>query len=243
MKISFLDGRIIADGYLYEDVPYDVSANNLSVCFDGKGGLSKFLSVRSEKNYAPRSMTSFYKNGERIGAYTKKRVKMVGRTQEICLYGDHYCVEIKQFITKSDNAVFVEMVVSADEQMDFELAYGVGTSWVIPTFSCDTNCTFIEENMYFRIPFCVVGKKRVRFVVDYEGNQSYCDWLLSVFDERIQQAYGEIENVKIPASVKTEEEKALYLSALFCSLENYKECGGLKGFVAGCHYLNPLRTY
>ena len=38
MKISFLNGRIIAEGYLHEDVPFDVAGNNLSVCFDGKWG-------------------------------------------------------------------------------------------------------------------------------------------------------------------------------------------------------------
>ena len=40
MKVSFQNGRIVTDGYLHEDVPYDVSANNLSVCFDGKGGIT-----------------------------------------------------------------------------------------------------------------------------------------------------------------------------------------------------------
>ena len=54
---------------------------------------------------------------------------------------------------------------------------------------------------------------------------------------------NEVDDVIIPASAQTEEEKALYLSALFCAIENYKECGELKGFVAGCNYLNPLRTY
>ena len=59
MKVSFLNGQIVADGYLHEDVPYDVSANNLSVCFDGKGGISKYLSVRNGRDYSVRSMTSF----------------------------------------------------------------------------------------------------------------------------------------------------------------------------------------
>ena len=76
MQYSFLNGRIITDGYLYEDVPYDVSANNLSVCFDGKGGMSKYLSVKTGRNYSPRSVLSVYKNGERVGAYTKKKTKM-----------------------------------------------------------------------------------------------------------------------------------------------------------------------
>ena len=66
MTVNFSNAQIVADGYLHEDVPYDVSANNLSVCFDGKGGISKYLSVRSGIDYSVRSMTSFYKDGERI---------------------------------------------------------------------------------------------------------------------------------------------------------------------------------
>ena len=89
MKVSFLNGRIVTDGYFYEDVPYDVSANNLSVCFDGKGGLSKYLSVRSGKNYSARSMLSLYKDGEQIGAYTAKQTKMAGRMQ--CLMRWNAC--------------------------------------------------------------------------------------------------------------------------------------------------------
>ena len=32
----------------------------------------------------------------------------------------------------------------------------------------------------------------------------------------------EVDDVVMPASVETEEEKALYLSALFCCIENYR---------------------
>ena len=243
MKVSFSNGRIIADGYLHEDVPYDVSANNLSVCFDGKGGLSKYLSVRTGKNYSERSMFSLYKDGERVGAYTEKTTKMAGRIQDICIHGDGYEVTMKQFIVKDDDAVFVEMEFVAEQNAEFTVVYGVGNSWVIPSFSCSVPYRFIEDNMRFEFDVQVCGKKRIGFVVAYEENQSYCDWLLSSFAEKAIVAEKEVNDVVIPTSAKTEEEKALYLSALFCSLQNYKDCGGLKGFVAGCNYLNPLRTY
>ena len=243
MKVSFSNGRIIADGYLYEDVPYDVSANNLSVCFDGKGGLSKYLSVRTGKNYSARSMFSLYKDGERVGAYTKKTTKMAGRMQEICIHGDGYEVTMKQFIVKDDDAVFVEMEFVSEQNTEFTVVYGVGDSWVIPSFSCSVPYRFIEENMRFEFDAQVCGRKRIGLVVAYEENQSYCDWLLSSFAQKSRDAEREVDDVVIPSSAKTEEEKALYVSALFCSLQNYKDCGGLKGFVAGCNYLNPLRTY
>ncbi len=245
MKVSFLNGRILTDGYLYEDVPYDVSANNLSVCFDGKGGVIKYLSVRTGKNYSRRSMFSLYKDGERVGAYTKKQTKMAGRIQEIALLEDGYRVEMKQFITKADDALLIEMVFFADKATEFTVLYGIGDGedWKTPAFASDTPYKLIKENMYFQLDVNVCGEKRVRFVLSYEKPQEYCDELLACFQEKIEGAYGEIDGIVFPPSVQTEEEKALYVSALFCCLENYKECGGLKGFVAGCHYLNPLRTY
>ena len=49
--------------------------------------------------------------------------------------------------------------------------------------------------------------------------------------------------MKIPATAKTERDKALYVSSIFCALENYQEVGEYRGFSAGCNYINPLRTY
>ena len=42
-------------------------------------------------------------------------------------------------------------------------------------------------------------------------------------------------NDKLPEPLSAEEEKELYLSTLFCCLENYKECDDFKGIVAGCN--------
>ncbi len=243
MKVSFSNGRIVTDGYFHEDIPYDVSANNLSICFDGKGGLSKYLSVRTGQDYSARSIFSVYKNGERVGAYTKKQTRMAGRIQEIILFGEDYKIEVKQFITKGDDAVFVEMHLLADQKSDFTVLYGVGYGTGIQKMSSDTPYEFVKDNLYFKFNTSDCTEKRVRLVFSYEETQAYCDSLLASFEEKMNAAYEEVDNVVFPASVETEEEKALYLSTLFCSLENYKECGLFKGFVAGCNYLNPLRTY
>ncbi len=245
MKVSFLNGRIVTDGYLYEDVPYDVSANNLSVCFDGKGGISKYLSVRSGKNYSMRSMTSVYKDGERIGAYTAKQTRMAGRMQEILLSGAGYRAAIQQFITKDDDAVFVAMTFWAEKNTDFTVVYGMGDGedWSVPSFSCDCPYKAVQENRCFELNVSVRGEKRIQFVFSYEKDQAHCDALHASFLQKEKEALREIDEIVFPAAVETEEEKALYLSALFCCLENYKECGGLKGFVAGCNYIKPVRTY
>ena len=243
MIVNFCNGRIVTDGYLYEDVPYDVSANELSVCFDGKGGVSKYLSARSGRDYSIRSMTSFYKNGERVGAYTRKQTKMVGRGQEITILGEGYRIEMKQFITKDDDAVFIEMGFFAEQKLDFTVVYGTGYSWEIPKFACDSECTFVEENMHLLMPVTVEGEKRIRLVFTYEESTEYCTQLLTAFTQKMQSVQKEVDDVVIPASAETEEEKALYLSALFCCIENYKELGDMKGFMAGCNYLSPMRTY
>ena len=243
MKISLLNGRIIAEGYLHEDVPFDVAGNNLSVCFDGKWGVSKYLSVNTGKNYASRSVVTLYKNGERVSAYTKKKVSMAGRTQEIVVFGKGFEMEMKQFISKEDNAIFVEMNFSVEESTDFTLLYGIGCAVGIPSVACECDYRYIGENAFFEMPINVLGRRCVHFVVSYEGGQAYCDGLLASFEEKRKQAYEEIDNISFPASVQTEEEKALYLSALFCCIENFKECGELKGFAAGCNYIVPLRTY
>ena len=152
MQFSFLNGRIITDGYLYENVPYDVSANNLSVCFDGTGGVTKYLSVKTGKNYSPRAVFSLYKNGERVGAYAKKQTKMAGRTQEITIFGDGFQVEMKQFITKEDDAIFVEMLFTSQEEVDITALYGTGLVDEIPAFSCDGEWAFVEENRFYQLP-------------------------------------------------------------------------------------------
>ena len=243
MKVSYSHGRIVTDGYLYEDVPYDVSADNFSVCFDGKGGITKYLSVNNQKNYSTRSMFSVYKDGERIGAYTKKQTKMAGRMQTISLFGDGYQLEMKQFVAKADNAVFVEISFFADKSTEFTMLYGAGNFDAMPAFSCDIPYVKIEDNMFFQLNVSVCGEKRIRFVFTYEEGQEYCNRLLDSFQEKAENAHREIDEIKFPTSVQTEEEKALYLSALFCCIENYKECSDFTGFAAGCHYLNPLRTY
>ena len=241
MKVSFQNGQIVTDGYLHEDVPYDVSANNLSVCFDGKGSLSKYLSVSTGNSYVTRSTFCLYKDGVQLGAYTAKQTRMVGRIQEIILMGEGYRVEMKQFITKNDDAVFVEMTFFTDKKSHFTVFYGPG--WEVPALSCSRPCPYVEGNMFFEFHVDVCGEERVQYVYSFKQDQAYCGRLLAAFGQKVEAAYAEVEGVKIPNSVHTEEEKALYLSAYFCALQNYKECEKLKGFAAGCNYLNPVRTY
>ena len=173
MEISYANGRIITEGYLYEEVPFDVSGYNLSVCFDGKWGISKYLSAKTGKNYTSRSMITLYKNGERVGAYTKKKVCMVGRTQEVAIVGEDFEMEMKQFITKEDDAIFVEMNFSAKEATEFTLLYGIGFVVGVPSIACESECRYVAGNGTFEMPISVCGQKCVRFVVSYEGGQPY----------------------------------------------------------------------
>ena len=219
MEVLFEKGKIITNGYFYEDVPYDVAANALSVCFDGKGGISRYYSPFAQKNYIEKSnCVSIYKDGERIGAYTDKTVCMIGRTQEVHLKKKDCDIVINQFINKDDNAVFAEITFSVEKPSGFTVVYGVSEKWFIPVLVSDGNCVYDEENMSFIFSVDVSGKKTIRFVTSYDKDKAYCDGLLLKFNEKQRQVREEIDNVIIPDSAENEEEKALYLSALFCCL-------------------------
>ena len=118
---------------------------------------------------------------------------------------------MKQFITKEDDAVFVEVNFFTERKTDFTLVYGTGYSWETPALACDGDNEFVAENNHFLIPVSAENEKRVRFVFAYEEDKGYCERLLSVFDKKLQMVQKEVDDVVIPASVQTEEEKALYL--------------------------------
>lgn len=66
-----------------------------------------------------------------------------------------------------------------------------------------------------------------------------CTELLAEFDNIHAAVNQEITDVYIPGYL-SETEKALYQSAYWASLENYKEKGDYKAFMAGCRYLSPM---
>ena len=64
--------------------------------------------------------------------------------------------------------------------------------------------------------------------------------MLSDFSLYRKQVEDEIRQVKIPASAKIERDKALYVSSVFCALENYKEFGLFKAFGASSYTSVPV---
>ena len=243
MEVSYKYGKIIIDGYFYEEIPYDVATDRLGVRFNGQGGLSKYLVIADGKEYSPRSFFSLYKDGEAVGAYTVKHTECVGRVQEITLSGDDFRIYIKQFVVKDKDAIFNEITISSPEKSEFVLHYGMSTLFYSSALCCSEECSYVDENAYFEITQTVSGEKSIRVVYSYNQSIDYCKALLDDFGAFKEKAYGEISSVEIPSSVTSEMEKALYLSALFCAVENFKVQGDFKAFAAGCNYVDPLRTY
>ncbi len=238
MKKSFKNGKIIVRGKFYEDVIYDVFANDLRVTFDGKGGIINYTASNKPSSYIRRSFLNLYINGEKLDAYSNKKVEMVGRMQKIILQKDKKKIEVLQFIPPVGNAVFYEIKTNTKED-EYDIVVDVGQAIIHFNYATNVENEYIAENssVYMKT------KNGLRFVLSYETDSKYCKKMLSKFTYYKKQVVDEYKNIVIPETAKTEKDKALYVSGIFCALENYKEMGEYKGFCAGCNYANPIRTY
>ncbi len=182
---------------------------------------------------------------------------MIGRTQTVIIENDALVATIKQFLTPDAPCVYERIKIEPKRKINLELAF------VMPG---EVDKNEIEANGDFRYKnsngFCFRANKSFYIVPEvkafiHEGvfeNTSVIDIVygynqeaildtIQDFDACEAHAENEIKSILLPGSVKTEREKAIYYSAYFCALENYKELGDFKAFAAGCHYVFPIRTY
>lgn len=237
MKKCFRNGKIFfVAGKNNEDVPYDVSSNELHVTFDGKGGITNYTVSNQSGNRARKIVLNVFADGKKLDAFCEKRVELAGRMQKILLKDGNVGIKILQFVAPGENAVFYEF--TANKPGDYEFVLDLTRTE--NGFHYDTDATnwFIHENnsIYLRT------KRSARLVLVY-GSPTDCVKLLSSFSAFKKQVVDEFRSVKIPATAKAEKERALYVSCVFCALENYKEIGLFKGFSAGAHVDAPVRTY
>jgi len=237
MKKCFRNGKIFfVAGKNCEEVPYDVSSNVLHVSFDGRGGITNYTLSNRNGSVVRNCYFSVFVNGEKLDAFCEKRVELAGRMQRIILKSDGTQIEICQFVAPDENAVFYE--IKTNKPGDYEFI--VDLTYTENGFHYDTNAAswFIPENnsIYLRT------KRNAQFVLSYAPSKN-SSMLLSRFAAYKKQVVDEFKSVKIPASAKTEKERALYVSSVFCALENYREIGQFKGFSAGAHVGAPVRTY
>ena len=237
METSFRDGKIVVRGKFWEEAVYDVCANDLRVCFDGNGGITNYSVCNHPGSYLRKSYLNVFVNGVKLDAFTDKTVEMIGRTQRIVLDADDGKIEVFQFIPKRGNALCCEITAEKRAKYDFALVFGNASRTF--AYAADAENEHVPENhsVYLHT------NKSVRFVYAFGSDEENCKDILSRFSALKKEVLDEIKSVKIPATAKTERDKALYVSSIFCALENYQEIGEYRGFSAGCNYISPLRTY
>ena len=237
METSFRDGKIVARGKFYEAAVYDVCANDLRVSFNGKGGITNYSICNHPGSYVRTTYLNVFTNGVKLDLFTDKTVEMIGRTQKITLETDGGKIEVFQFIPKRGNALCCE--ITAEKSAKYDFVFDLGQAKKVFSYAADVTSEYIPENASVYLH----TDKSVRFVCAYGSDEEECRDILSRFDLLKKEIEDEIKSVKIPATAKTERDKALYVSSIFCALENYQEIGEYRGFSAGCNYINPLRTY
>ena len=237
METSFHDGKIVVRGKFWEEAVYDVCANDLRVCFDGNGGITNYSVCNHPGSYLRKSYLNVFVNGVKLDAFTDKTVEMIGRTQRIVLDAIGGKIEVFQFIPKRGNALCCE--ITAEKHAKYDFAFVFGNASKTFAYAADAENEHVTENhsVYLHTD------KSVRFVCAFGSDEENCKDILFRFSALKQEILDEIKSVKIPATAKTERDKALYVSSIFCALENYQEIGEYHGFSAGCNYISPLRTY
>ena len=258
MNISFENGRIVTTGILCDEVPYDVSNNGISVQFNGKCGINSYLKINNKKNFSGLHVFKFFINGEEIPFDTEKRVESIGRTQTVTYYNRLAQIKTISVLDENVSAVIMKIEIEPKENISLDLAIfmrgavsenctqlpdgSIASSGNGFTFASDAQFTVSGENESLLLSDYRIDKPtniNIVYGFKFDGAAD----ILKNADKYIESAFEEINSVVLPSSVKSEEDKALYYSAYFCALENYKVIGDFKGFMAGCRYILPARTY
>ena len=237
MRRSFRDGKIIVAAKQFEKVVYDVTSNDLHVCFDGKGGITNYTVSNQSVSYVNQNYLNLFTDKKSVGVFCDKIVELVGRTQKIILKKGDVRITVFQFVPINGNAVFYEC--KANKEGDYDFVFDLGKATNGFSFAASVENRYVPENASIYMH----TDKSARFVLSYDSDAAYCRELLSRFSEFKKQVVDEYRSLVIPASAKTEKDKALYVSSIFSALQNYKEIGDYKGFSPACVYADPVRTY
>ena len=237
MRKTFRNGMIVVAGKNYEDALYDVCSNDLHVRFDGKGGITDYTVIHRSGNYVERLYFSVFVDGEKLSAYCDKTVEMIGRTQKIVLKKGDCKISLLQFVPIVGNAAFYEF--RANKPGDYDVILDFSSAAKSFRFASGAETRFIHANSSIRLH----TDKSARFVLSFDTDDAYCKTMLARFAEHKKQVTDEIKSVKIPATAKTEKDKALYVSGILYALQNYKTIGKYRGFSPSCVCTGPVRSY
>lgn len=236
MEKSWRSGKIFMGSKYRETVLYDVCSNDLHVTFDGRGGIADYSVVNRSGSVLKDCFFSVFIDGEKLDPLCAKRVELVGRMQRIVLKRDKTKIEVCQFVAPGENGVFYEIKTNRPGNYEFVLDLSQTEYGFHYDTNADTRYIYENKTIYLHT------RRNAQFVLSYD-TMSNCARLLSGFSRYRKQVESEIRSVRAPATAKTEKDTALYVSSIFCALENYKEIGLYKGFSAGGNANAPVRTY
>ncbi len=258
MNVDFKNGRVVTECILCDEIPYDVSNNAISVQFNGQSGINFYQKINDLVAFEGLSTFKFFINDHEISFDTPKSVENIGRTQTVVYHTATAEIKTVSVLDQRAQAVITKLEVRPTERISLELAI---VMWSAVSKKCerredgsfyygDTGFSFASDADFV----CEAENDALFYHMDpFDKTQSFhivygfsADNLLAVLqnaDRYIQQAFYEIDAIKLPSDVVTQRDRALYYAAHFCALQNYKEIGAFKGFMAGCKYVIPARTY
>lgn len=254
MEHLLKNGEITVCGKLFEQANYDVSNNVFGARFDGKGAIAYYAIVDGEAVENPISYLNIVYNGKVQNILLNKKVSMLGRRQTVEIDLNTATLQIEQFLAEKENGIYIryhlitnkkddvlEIGLMGDFFYDIDRVGKNTLSGKNKIFVADSDLHYVAENYaaYFKLDsnnleICtrmIYGVECEKLANPLTNFNNVCD----LVTKEIAEAY-------VPDRL-SEMEKAAYCSAYWCALENYKEKGEYRGFMAGCRYLSPMRTY
>lgn len=192
-------------------------------------------------------------NGKIQDVLLDKKVSMLGRKQTCEIDLKTAVLKIEQFLNEQDCGVYTLYSLISDNPNDVLEIGLVGNlmsgSRIVKNyfvsngskFAIDCPFRHCPENsaVYFKLDSNMPKVKT--FIMCGEAHEIDDDFFGN-FNTVYESVNKEIASVRVPDNLDGTEE-ALYHSAYWCALENYKEKGDYKAFMAGCRYLSPMRSY
>lgn len=255
MKYKFDNGAIVLNGKLYEKAVYDVSNFTFGATFDGNGRALRYSVANGETyDFFKRNFIIIRYNGEMQNLLLDKEVSMLGRRQIVKIDLKTATLEIELFLGQKENGIFTSyrLITEREEDIlelrltnyDFKGEYtrvGNVLKDSVKVFAADTDFEFRTHNATVGFTLSAKNPQCNTFYTFGENCENVTEYVenYSKYRDILER---EIADIRVPAGLN-ETEKALFYSAYFCALENYKEFGDYKAFMAGCNYLSPIRTY
>jgi len=240
MHHTFQDGAIISEGRFFEKTQFHVSNESVSACFDSTGAVT-YLAESDANQLIDACQCHYYIGNEHIDVLSQRTVRMLGRRQTASIYTSKVTIYSELFLDKALSGVFLRFwTESRQKDVSIEVAYCMASLKKVKMLS-DTPLIREPENSayYFFIPAGPDGITLFLTGIDFDETSFHVtERFLSSRKALAQELCG----IQIPEGLD-ELDKAMFLSCYYCALENYKEKGEFKAFMAGHHYLLPMRSY